>query len=167
MLLGESSSGKENLIKRYVSGYFNEDGKLTRGVDFSSKTINFKGKVVKIQFWDVADDQRFRFLLSSYCAGSNGALVIFDMANVKTLDRLTEWTQTVRERAEDIPTMLIGNENILGKPREISREEGMKIAEKFNISGYSEISTETGKGIEEMFHNFTALLFEKYKKYKD
>lgn len=164
MLFGKLSSGKESLIKRFVSGYFDEDGKLTRGVDFSSKTIDFRGKIVKLQFWDFADEPHFRFFIRQYCKGANGALVFFDITNAKTLDRLTEWAQTIKEYAGDIPIMLVGNENILDKPREISREEGNELAKKFNLSKYSEISTNTGEGIEELFQGLAELLFEKWKK---
>jgi len=163
MLLGESSSGKEDLIKHYVSGYFDDYGKLTRGVDFSSKTIDFKGKIVKLQFWDIAEEPRFRFILAQYCKGANGALILFDINNSKTLARITEWTQIVREHAGDIPITLVGNKYVLDKPREMSREEGMEIAKNLTLSGYSEISTETGKEIERMFQDLTGLLMKKYK----
>jgi len=162
MLLGESSSGKEDLIKGYVSGYFEDYGKLTRGVNFSSKTLNFKGKIIKLQFWDVAEEPRFRFMLAQYCKGANGALIVFDINNPKTLAGITEWTQTVREHAGDIPIMLVGNKHILDKPREMSRKEGMEIVKKLTLSGYCEISMESEKKVEEMFQKFAELLFEKY-----
>ncbi|TFG26077.1 MAG: GTP-binding protein [Promethearchaeota archaeon] len=162
MLLGESSSGKEDLIKRYVSGYFDDYGKLTRGVDFSSKNIDFKGKIVKLQFWDVAEEPRFRFILAQYYKGANGALILFDINNSKTLARVTEWNQTIREHAGNIPITLVGNKPILDKPREMSREEGMEIVKKLTLSGYSEISTETGKGIDRMFQDLTGLLMKNY-----
>ncbi|TFF69362.1 MAG: GTP-binding protein [Promethearchaeota archaeon] len=163
MLFGELSSGKENLIKRYVSEYFDEDGKLTRGVDFCSKTIDYKGKIVKLQFWDLADEPHFRYFISQYCKGANGTLVLFDVTNAKTLDRLREWNQTIKEHAGDIPIMLVGNERILDKPREISREKGNELVKKFNLSDYTEISTMTGEGIEKLFQRLAELLLEKVK----
>jgi small GTP-binding protein len=164
MLVGDSSSGKEDLAEHYLSGIFHSDLKLTHGVDFRLKTIKLEAKIVRLQIWDLANEPRFRFFLPRYCKGASGALVIFDITNANTLDRLTEWSQTIREHAGDIPIMLVGNENILGKPREVLRAEAIGIAKKYNLSAYGEISTETGKGIERMFHDFTELILTNTRK---
>ena len=159
-LIGDSSSGKEILIRRYVSGVFDEDLNLTIGVNFYSKNTVYKGKNVKLQIWVFGGEERFNFLLSQYCRSANGALIIFDIMNAKTLGRVSEWTKTVRKSAGDIPIMLVGNENDLNKPREVLRVEGEKLVKRYMLSKYIEISMKTGKGIDRLFEDLTELLFE-------
>ena len=49
MMLGDAAVGKTSLTIRYISGFFLDDLKLTIGVDFYSKTTNFKDKKVIVE----------------------------------------------------------------------------------------------------------------------
>ena len=53
MMLGDAAVGKTSLTIRFISGFFLEDLKLTIGVDFYSKTTNFKkkSKITNMGFW--------------------------------------------------------------------------------------------------------------------
>lgn len=164
MLVGDSSSGKEDLAEHYLSGIFHSDLKLTHGVDFRLKTIKSEAKIVRLQIWDLANEPRFRFFLPRYCKGASGALIIFDIKNSKTLDSVSEWIRILRDSRGDILIMLVGNESSLNKPREVSRAESIEIIKKYDLSEYTEISTKTGEGIEELFQRLVELLLEKYKK---
>ena len=164
MMLGDASVGKTSLTIRYISGFFLEDLKLTIGVDFYSKTTNFKGKKVKLQIWDFGGEERFRFLLSQYCKGANAAFFLYDITNSITIDHLPDWTQIIREHAGDIPIMLIGSKLDLEEFRAVSRKEGILSAKKYNLSSFVELSSKTGQNVEEAFNLMTESLFEKYSK---
>jgi len=158
ILLGEPEVEKTTLAQRYCLDLFNPSERLAIGVDFYVKTIEIQGKKIKLQIWDVGGEERFRFLLSTYCLGANAAMIIYDITNSKTLDQITEWTKIVREKASDIPIMLIGNNLDSEEFRELNREEGIKIAKKYNLSSYSEISTKTGQNVEKSFESLTEIL---------
>jgi len=158
VLLGEPGVEKTTLAQKYCLDIFDPSEKLSIGVDFYVKTIEFNGKTIKLQIWDVGGEERFRFLLSTYCLGANAAMIVYDITNPKTLDQITEWTKIVREKASDIPIMLIGNNLDLEKFREFRREEGIDIAKKYNLSSYSEISTKTGRNVEKSFETLTEFL---------
>ena len=161
MMLGDASVGKTSLTLRYISGFFLEDLKLTIGVDFYSKTTDFKDKKVKLQIWDFGGEERFRFLLSQYCKGANGAFFLYDITNRITLDHLPDWTQIIREHAGDIPIMLIGSKLDLEKFRAVSREEGILSAKKYNLSSFVELSSKTGQNVENAFDVITKTLIER------
>ncbi|TFG05240.1 MAG: GTP-binding protein [Promethearchaeota archaeon] len=161
MMLGDASVGKTSLTLRYISGFFLEDLKLTIGVDFYSKTTDFKGKKVKLQIWDFGGEERFRFLLSQYCKGANGAFFLYDITNPITLDHLPDWTQIIREHAGDIPIMLIGSKLDLEEYREVSREEGILSAKKYNLASFVELSSKTGENVEKAFEVITENLIER------
>jgi len=164
LILGDPSTGKEELIRRYVSGYFREDEKLTIGVDFYSKITTFEGKKIKIRLWDFGGEKRFRFLLPQYCKGCNGAIIMYDIANSNTLKHLSKWVQIIRENSGDVPIVLVGNMSNLQNPREVSGEEGIQIAKKYNLSGFVEISTKTGENVEKTFESITEILLNYYLK---
>ncbi len=162
MMLGDASVGKTSLTLRYISGYFMEDLKLTIGVDFYSKTTLFNEKKVKLQMWDFGGEERFRFLLSQYCKGANGAFFLYDITNVRSIDHLPDWTQIVRENAGDIPIMLIGSKKDLDEFRTIPREDGILAAKKYDLTSFIELSSKTGENVERAFKEMTDTLFEEY-----
>lgn len=163
IMIGDASVGKTSLTLRFISGFFLEDLKLTIGVDFYSKTTNFKDKKVKLQIWDFGGEERFRFLLSQYCKGANGAFFLYDITNSITLDHLPDWTQNIREHAGDIPIMLIGSKKDLEEFRAVTREEGILAAKKYNLTSFVELSSKTGDNVEKAFEVITEELIERAK----
>ena len=162
LMLGDASVGKTSLTVRYVSGYFLEDLRLTIGVDFYSKITEFNGKKVKLQIWDFGGEIRFRYLLSQYCKGANGAFFLFDITNALTISHLPDWTSIVREVAGDIPIILIGSKLDLDEFRAVSQKEGELTALKYNLKHYIELSSKTGENVEKAFNIMTQCLFAKY-----
>jgi len=162
MMLGDASVGKTSLTMRYISGFFMEDLKLTIGVDFYSKTTAHKDKKVKLQIWDFGGEERFRFLLSQYSKGANGAFFLYDITNQTSLDHLPDWTQVIREHAGDIPIMLIGSKVDLNEFRAVTRDDGILAAKKYNLASFVELSSKTGENVEKAFNVITEILFEKY-----
>lgn len=158
ILLGEPGVEKTALAQRFCFDLFNPSEKLTVGVDFYVKTIELQGKKIKLQIWDVGGDERFKFLIPTYCNGANAVMIIFDITSIKSLNQISELTQIVRERAGNIPIMLIGSNLDLKEVRELNREEGIEIANKYNLSSYSEISTKTGQNVEKSFETLTEFL---------
>ncbi|MFX1451097.1 MAG: hypothetical protein ACFFCM_09655, partial [Promethearchaeota archaeon] len=107
-------------------------------------------------------EERFRFLLSQYSKGANGAFFLYDITNQTSLDHLPDWTQVIREHAGDIPIMLIGSKVDLAEFRAVSRDDGILAAKKYNLSSFVELSSKTGENVEKAFNVMTEILFEKY-----
>ena len=162
MMLGDASVGKTSLTIRYISGNFMEDLKLTIGVDFYSKIIQFKDKKVKLQVWDFGGEERFRFLLSQYVKGANGVLFLYDITNKESLDHLPDWTQIVREYAGQIPITLVGSKSDLEEYRVVKKEDGKNTVQKYNLSGFLELSSKTGENVQEAFTMITEILFKRF-----
>lgn len=158
MLLGKPDVEKTALAQQFCHNIFEPEERLTIGVDFYAKTIDFEGKRIKLQIWVVGGEERFKFLLSTYCLGANAAIIVFDLTNLKTLDQINDLAKVVREKTTDIPIMLIGNKGDLEESYGLKREEGIEIAKKFNLSSYSEISIKTGKNIEKSFEILTEIM---------
>ena len=144
-MLGDAKAGKASLISRYISGFFLDDLKLTSGVSFYSKITNYQGVKVKLQIWPFRVDERSQLLLQQHSQGANAALFLYDITIPNSLDLLLDWTQTIRERAGDIPIMLIGTKDHLEKQRAVTREEGIQAAKKHNLSAFIEVSSKTGQ----------------------
>ena len=164
LLLGDASVGKTSFTKRYCYNIFNPSERLTIGVDFHVKTIDLRGLKVKLQIWDVGGEERFRFLLPTYTLGANAAFLLYDITRPATLDNITEWTSIVRQKAGEIPIMLVGAKLDLAKSqRKVPREHGIQTAEKNKMAGFSELSSKDNINVNEAFETLTQLSLEKIK----
>jgi small GTP-binding protein len=162
LLLGDASVGKTSFTKRYCYNLFNPSERLTIGVDFHVKTIDLHGNKLKLQIWDVGGEERFRFLLPTYCLGANAAFLLYDVTRSQTLDNISEWTNIVNQKSGDIPIMLVGAKiDLEDDQREVPRDHGIEVAEKNYMASFGEISSKTGKNVNKTFEVLTELTLEK------
>ncbi|MFW9827624.1 MAG: Rab family GTPase [Candidatus Thorarchaeota archaeon] len=162
LLLGDASVGKTSFTKRYCYNIFNPSERLTIGVDFHVKTIELNEKKIKLQLWDVGGEERFRFLLPTYCLGANAAFLLYDITRPSTLDNISEWLNIVRQKGGPIPIMLVGAKLDLEKSqRQIDRDYGIQIAEKNEMASFVEISAKENVNVEEAFQVLTDLTLER------
>ncbi|MFX1378743.1 MAG: Rab family GTPase [Promethearchaeota archaeon] len=162
LLLGDASVGKTSFTKRYCYNIFNPSERLTIGVDFHVKTIELNYKRIKLQLWDVGGEERFRFLLPTYCLGANAAFLLYDITRPSTLDNISEWITIVRQKGGQIPIMLVGSKLDLEKSqREVQREYGIQIAEKNDMASFVEISAKENINVDDAFKVLTEITLEK------
>ena len=165
LLLGDACIGKTSFTKRYCYNIFNLSERLTIGVDFHVKTIDLHGKKIKFQIWDIGDEERFRFLLPTYCFGANAALLVYDVFNLHGLDNVSDWAKIVRQQAGNIPIGMVGMRVDEEKIRVISREYAINMAKTLDLDLYGEISAKTGQNVEKMFQVLTDITVEKLEKF--
>ena len=54
LLIGDSSVGKTAILLRFSDDSFSPNFISTIGIDFRIKTIEIRGKKIKLQIWDTA-----------------------------------------------------------------------------------------------------------------
>ena len=55
VLIGDSGVGKSNLLSRFTRDEFSLDSKSTIGVEFATRSLKIKDKIVKAQIWDTGN----------------------------------------------------------------------------------------------------------------
>jgi len=162
LLLGDASVGKTSFTKRYCYNIFNPSERLTIGVDFHVKTVEMNNKRIKLQLWDIGGEQRFRFLLPTYCLGANAAFLLYDITRPNTLDNISEWMTIVRQKGGPIPIMLVGSKLDLDQTqRKVQRDYGIQIAEKNEMASFVEISAKDDVNVDDAFKVLTDLTLER------
>ncbi|MFX1296987.1 MAG: Rab family GTPase, partial [Promethearchaeota archaeon] len=161
ILLGDSGVGKRQLTQRFLTNLFRSDSKMTIGVNFEVKSLEVDDHRIKLQIWDFGGEERFRFLLSAYVRGANGALFIYDVTNPRSLDLIDDWLMVIRREIKQehiFPIIVVGIVSELDAERQISAEEGIKIAKSRGADGFIECSPKTGENVEETFEALTRLM---------
>ena len=110
ILIGEGAVGKTALRLKYM-GEESTHGLYisTLGADFSLKYIDLEDESVMLQIWDIAGQSRFKEIVSSYYAGANGALVVYDLTRMDTFDQVKYWIDHLYSITGPIPFCILGN----------------------------------------------------------
>ena len=53
----------------------------TIGVDFTIKTVELDGKIIKLQIWDTARQEKFRTITTTYYRCANGIFITYDVTS--------------------------------------------------------------------------------------
>ena len=156
LTLGDTMVGKSSIVLRFSDNKFDDNQFATIGIDFKTKYIKVRDASVKVLIWDTAGQEKFRNIAKQYYKGANGVLLIYDVGNRKSFERLEYWISELKEnnKIDELYTILVGNKIDLREKRVISREEGERYALNNNIN-YSEVSAKTGEGILELFNEIT------------
>ena len=151
MVLGESKVGKTSLIKRYTKDQFGGVYLTTVGMDFQDKIIEIEDKKVRLQVWDTAGQERFRNVTKSYFQSSRGLLVVYDITDKESFEKINFWIENIKNNApENVKLILVGNKCDLANERQVSYEEGEKKASNYNIKSF-ESSAKDGTNVNELF----------------
>ena len=145
LIIGESSVGKTPFLLR-----FTEDNSLN-GIDFKIKIINIENKLIKLQIWDIAGEERFRTVTETYYKGTHGIILMYDITDQNSFKNIRNWMKQIEAKADkSIKKVLVGN-NCDKPDRVVTEEEGKKLADEFNM-GFFETSAKTNQNVNEVFY---------------
>ena len=114
VIVGDSSVGKTNLVKRFMNNTFIKDSKATVGVEFMSKTFVVNKKVFKVELWDTARQERYKAITAAYYKGAKGAMVVYDVTSKLTFDHVDKWCNELRMKgSNNINIIMVGNKTDL------------------------------------------------------
>jgi len=151
IIIGDSTTGKTNILSRYLNNKFDKISKSTIGVELGNKTFNIKNNIVNCQIWDTAGQERYRSMTKAYYKGALGALIVYDITKKTTFESVENWITDLKNSADQkISVILIGNKNDLEEEREVKIEEGEMKAKEFGIA-FLETSALNGTNIEKAF----------------
>uniref|UniRef100_A0A8B9Z115 small monomeric GTPase n=1 Tax=Buteo japonicus TaxID=224669 RepID=A0A8B9Z115_9AVES len=132
---------------------------LFSGIDFKIRTIELDGKRIKLQIWDTAGQERFRTITTAYYRGAMGIMLVYDITNEKSFENIRNWVRNIEEHASpDVEKMILGNKCDANDKRQVSREQGEKLAASFGIK-FMETSAKANINIENV-STITVLLYE-------
>jgi len=158
---GEGGVGKTTLLRRFVEGTFFQSTKMTIGVEFFLKTITLGDNEITLQLWDFGGQERFRFLLESYVLGAKGALLMFDLTRINTLDKLDGWIDIVRKNDPDLPILFVGTKTDLMEQVMVDDDYAMSFMGPLNLFDFLKVSSKSGDNVEETFRRLTTKILDR------
>jgi small GTP-binding protein len=157
-MLGAFAVGKTSLVTRFVDSSFSEKYHTTMGVRIEKKALQLGGKEWHLIIWDLAGEDEFLQIRSSYLRGSSGYLLVADGTRRATLDAAVKMQQRVRDTIGDVPFVFMLNKSDLADEWEIAE----RTIEALSKRGWTwlKASAKTGAGVEEAFLTLVGKLME-------
>ena len=142
VLIGDSHVGKSTFLIKYATDEFLSDCFPTIGVDFRVVTkLTAENKVVKLQIWDTAGQEKYRNLISSYYRGVHGVLILFDICDEESFNNLEFWIDDIKtHHGQKSVIYIIGNKIDLVSKRVISLDDAKKFCKERDYK-YFEVSS--------------------------
>uniref|UniRef100_A0A663MQB8 Ras-related protein Rab-21 n=1 Tax=Athene cunicularia TaxID=194338 RepID=A0A663MQB8_ATHCN len=130
------------------------------GASFLTKKLNIGGKRVNLAIWDTAGQERFHALGPIYYRDSNGAILVYDITDEDSFQKVKNWVKELRKMlGNEICLCIVGNKIDLEKERHVSVQEAETYAESVGAKHYH-TSAKQNKGIEELFLDLCKRMIE-------
>jgi Ras-related protein Rab-1A len=164
ILIGDSIVGKTSLLTCFAdktdTNITDDDIKSTIGIDFKFRTIKIDNNLIKLQIWDVTE-QEYNNISSVYYKGADGIMIIYDITNLESFNNIKNWLHDIDKYASDgVNKILVGNKSDLESKREVSYSKGKDFADSLDI-GFFETSAKKYIGIEEALEEISIKIKEK------
>jgi len=160
LMIGESGVGKSALLSRFVDNQFDTNFISTIGVDFKIHYMKVDQQDIKLQVWDTAGQERFRTITTSYYRGANGIMIIFDVTDSASFEKVRYWLNELKEHVgQDMPALLIGNKTDLTRDRTVDPAAAQRFAQEVGIK-LLETSAKTNAGVTEAYAELVSMMMK-------
>ena len=159
-IFGETAVGKTCICSAFLGLEFKEDHLSTIGIEKLSSTITTEdGEKLKLKLWDTAGEERFRSVSVKNIRFCQAAIVVFDLTEKNTFEKVSFWLKEIREYSDKKPIGLFGNKCDLVEKRKVTKEEIERLCNKENII-YFETSAKNNTGIKEGFSKIASISYK-------
>lgn len=161
IIVGDGGVGKTTMVKRLCFGKFIPQ-KITIGTDLAMYDLIMDDVTYKLQLWDFAGEKRFRFFLPSYCRGSMGCILMFDLTRYQSFPSLEEWFHIVSSNTENLSTLMVGSKLDLAETmRQVETKEAIEFQNSHDIDSYIETSSKSGENNRIVFETIAQLIVKR------
>ncbi|MCD6514937.1 MAG: GTP-binding protein [Candidatus Odinarchaeota archaeon] len=154
IVVGEAAVGKTSLAVRFTHNFFRQDYIPTSGMNFFVKNIQRENDIIQLQIWDTGGQERFRHVRPQYYKNAHGALLVYDITNFESFEKLISWLAELDRFCGNIPIVLVGNKKDLEEKREVPTATAEDFAKVYKTY-FVEASAKTGENVT---YAFTLLL---------
>ena len=148
-MIGTSGVGKTSLVARFVQSIFAEKYLTTVGVKIDKKLLRVDDGEVMLMIWDLAGDDDFQRLQTTYLRGTGGYLLVADGTRRVTLELALDIQQRVVAAVGAVSFILALNKADLAPQWDMDEARLAALA----AQGWTIVKTSAkdGAGVEEVF----------------
>ena len=162
IILGSFGVGKTTIIKKLTSEEIDNEYLPTISADIKNIQIKVNDKIIQIQFWDTCGNEQFIEKTPNLFKNISATILVFAIDDKNSFNAIEKWYNVLKNYSFDNIIFLIGNKIDANKEREVKKEEGEEIKNKYsNIKMFFETSCILDNNIDLLFGNISISLFKK------
>ncbi len=158
LILGEGGAGKTTLLHRFVKNEFIDTTTMTIGVEIHTKELKVDSKQCQLMLWDFSGQERFKFMIEEFFRGAHGAIILFDITNMKSFVNIEKWMTMLKKFCSKLPVILVAAKYDLEEFSMVGDLYANKIQEKLDLNGYIKTSAKLGLNVEKPFKKLAKLI---------
>ena len=159
-IFGETAVGKTCICSTFLGLEFRGEHLTTVGIEKMSSSIKTEdGDELKLKLWDTAGQERFKSVSVKNLRYSQAAIVVFDLTDKESFDKVTDWLKEIRDFSDKMPVGLFGNKSDLADKRVVQQEDIDELCKQENLV-YFETSAKNNTGIKEGFSKVASMAFK-------
>jgi small GTP-binding protein len=154
-MVGSFAVGKSSLVERYVKSIFAEKYHTTVGVKIDKKDVRIGADTIRMMLWDLAGDDAFTRLQTTFLRGAAGYLLVADGTRAHTLDVALRLNREIEAALGPLPFVLALNKHDLAAAWEVDADRVLSL-ERAGVKVFR-TSAKDGVGVESIFEHFAAI----------
>ena len=158
-LLGSCGVGKTCITNRFIKNEFKET-RSTPGANYQQKIITRGDKIVQLDIWDTAGQDRFNSL-RFYYKDAYIIIFVYDITHKGTFEDIkTNWFDGVKKYGEKYSVLaIVGNKSDLYENEDVDESMARAYAEEIGAT-FMLVSAQNGSNIDYLFDTVVELYFE-------
>ncbi|RQM22706.1 hypothetical protein B5M09_005444 [Aphanomyces astaci] len=151
VLLGEGRVGKTSILVRYIKNEYDDRQVSTLQASYLDKKLSVDNNNVQLSIWDTAGQERFHALGPIYYRDADGALLVYDITDEESFQKVKTWVKELRRIVgDDIDITIAGNKIDLHRNRKVTEADAVKYAQSVNATHFH-TSAKLNKGLDDVF----------------
>jgi Ras-related protein Rab-1A len=161
VLVGNVAVGKSSILRKFKNNKFNSKYQCTINIDIQIESMVIDDEnIVDLQIWDTCGQETFRNLTKQYYNNSQGCLLVFDLTDRDSFERLPEWIENVIDYgSKECVVLIVGNKADLTDKRIVEFDEASELAKKYGLD-YIETSAKSGMNISFVFNYIASVILK-------
>ncbi|CAI4036407.1 hypothetical protein SMKI_15G2500 [Saccharomyces mikatae IFO 1815] len=158
VVVGGGGVGKSALTIQLIQSYFVDEYDPTIE-DSYRKQVVIDDKVSILDILDTAGQEEYSAMREQYMRTGEGFLLVYSVTSRNSFDELLSYYQQI-QRVKDsdyIPVVVVGNKLDLENERQVSYEDGLRLAKQLNAP-FLETSAKQAINVDEAFYSLIRLV---------
>jgi small GTP-binding protein len=159
-LVGDFSTGKTSLIRRFVDNEFSDKYLTTIGVKISKKIIETSSISMQGLIWDIEGGTPTKPINKTYLRGMHGSIIVADITRGDTIEHIDDYINIINEIVPNTPIVIA-----LNKSDKIDDKDAQDILKnlqsKYKNGKIFLTSAKSGLNVEEIFSTLATDILNK------
>ena len=138
-MVGSVGVGKSSIVNRYTKNIYEPQSKSTVGANYCKKELVINKKMVLLDIWDTAGQEKFHSMGRHFYKNSNIVVIVYDITNITTFEDIKNyWYNDIKENGEIYKVI-----GIVGNKMDLYDNEGIQEIDENIVKDFIEkISTD-------------------------